>query len=77
MQKDEHTRTKCEWMIKQCKIPEVKHGYESVMVWGCFGNHKVGDLVKIEGIMTKESYHQILIKHAIPRGKSLTGDITG
>ena len=25
------------------------------MVWGYFSNHKVGDLGKLEGIMTKES----------------------
>ena len=36
------------------------------MVWGCFGGKKVGDLKKIEGILKKEGYHNILIRNAIP-----------
>lgn len=58
-------------MIDQCITPTVKHGGGSVMVWGCFGNGKTGDLKKIDGILNKEGYHQILCKHAVPSGKKL------
>jgi transposase len=53
--------------------PTVKHGGGSVMVWGCFMGTKVGDLYRINGIMNKEQYHQILVHHAIPSGKRLGG----
>lgn len=38
----------------------VKHGGGSLMVWGCFTWWHVGPMVKIEGIMKKEDYLQIL-----------------
>lgn len=53
-----------ERMKPQCIAPTVKHGGSSVMVWVCFGNNKIGDLVKVEGTMKKEDYHSILQKHA-------------
>lgn len=62
-----------ERMARQCIVPTVKHGGGSAMVWGCFAGEKVGDLVKIEGILKKEGYHRILQKHAIPSGKRLVG----
>lgn len=49
----------------------MKHGGGSVMVWGCFGNEKTGDLIKIDGILRKETYYKILMKHALPSGKRL------
>lgn len=58
---------------KQCIAPTVKHGGGSVMVWGCFSYTSVGDLVKIDGIMRKEHYHQILQRSAIPSGIGLNG----
>ncbi|KMQ83189.1 paired box protein and transposase domain containing protein [Lasius niger] len=64
-------RMKGERMKLQCLVPTVKHGGGSVMVWGCFGNEKTGDLIKIDGILRKESYHKILMKHALPSGKRL------
>lgn len=57
----------------QCILPTVKHGGGSVMVWGCFSHAGVGQLVKIEGIMKKEQYHNILQRHAIPSGINLIG----
>ncbi|KAF2903608.1 hypothetical protein ILUMI_02579 [Ignelater luminosus] len=60
-------------MLDQCVTPTVKHGGNSVMVWGSFGANKVGDLVRIEGIMRKEQYHQVLSKHAVPCGTKLIG----
>lgn len=38
----------------------VKHGGGSLMVWGCFTWWHVGPLVKIDGIMKKENYLDIL-----------------
>lgn len=67
-------RGKNERMLPQCILPTVKHGGGSVMVWGCFGNNQVGDLVQVKGIMKKEQYHQILCKHAVPCGKRLIGN---
>lgn len=40
--------------------PTVKHGGGSVMVWGCMSASGVGELVFIEGMMTKEVYLDIL-----------------
>lgn len=62
-----------ERMINQCVIPTVKHGGGSVLVWGCFAGDKVGDIVKIDGIMDKKVYHNILQRHAFPCGKRLVG----
>lgn len=62
-----------ERMIAQNIIPTVKHGGGSVLAWGCFAGDKVGNLVKIEGIMDKKMYHRILQRHAFPCGKKLVG----
>lgn len=56
-----------------CLTPTVKHGGGSVMVWGGFSYDGVGALVKINGIMRKEQYHQILKNSAIPSGIGLIG----
>ncbi|XP_058810201.1 uncharacterized protein LOC131675290 [Phymastichus coffea] len=61
-------RSASEKMTPQCIVPTVKHGGSSVMVWGCFSGHGTGDLVKIDGIMRKEQYKNILVRHAIPSG---------
>ncbi|CDQ85386.1 unnamed protein product [Oncorhynchus mykiss] len=66
-------RRKNEKMLEECLTPSVKHGGGNVMVWGCFGGGKVGDLYRVKGIMKKEGYHSILQHHAIPCGQSLIG----
>ena len=59
--------------LDSCLTSTVKHGEGSVMVWGCFTEGGVGELVKIEGIMKKEHYHRILQRSAIPSGIGLAG----
>jgi len=40
--------------------PTVKHGGGNIMVWGCFNWWRTGPLVKIDGIMKKDDYLNIL-----------------
>lgn len=40
--------------------PTIKHGGGSLMVWGCYSYHGVGNLVFIDGIMDKMGYLKIL-----------------
>jgi len=46
----------------ECMQGSVKHD-SKIMVWGCFAAHGVGDLFRIRGIMVKEAYRLILIRH--------------
>ena len=48
------------------QIPTVKHGGGNVMVWGCFSRHGVGPLFKIDGIMDRFVYAEILKKQMLP-----------
>ena len=43
------------------------------MVWGCFGDGKVGYLYKVKRILNKEGYHAILQRHAILCEQCLIG----
>ncbi|XP_011862993.1 PREDICTED: uncharacterized protein LOC105559370 [Vollenhovia emeryi] len=49
----------------------LKHGGESVMVWGRFSYTSVGDLHRIKGILEQKGYHSIPSRHCIPSGKHL------
>jgi hypothetical protein len=44
-------------------IPTVKNGGYSIMLWGCFDAGGTGALHKIDGIMRKENYVDILKQH--------------
>lgn len=59
--------------LGECIVPTVKHGNGSVMIWGCFENNRVGDIVKIEGILRKEGYKRILEDNVLPSGRRLIG----
>lgn len=63
-----------ERVMESCIIPSVKHGGGNVMVWGCFGNNQVGDLVRVEGILEKKQYHRILGRNAVPSGMHVIGE---
>ena len=47
-------------------MPSVKHGGGNVMVWGCFGGGKVGDLYRLKRILKEEGYHSNFQHHAKP-----------
>lgn len=54
-------------------VSTVKHGGESIMVWGCFSSNGIGDWIKTDGTMTKEVYNIILKNNAILSGVKLIG----
>ena len=55
----------------ECLVQTVKHRGGNVMVWGCFMGEKVGDLMRINGIVDQKVYHSILQRHLVPSGKRL------
>jgi hypothetical protein len=61
-------------MLEECLKPSVKHGGGIMMVWGCFGGGKVGDLYKVKWMLKKEGCYSILQHRAIPCGRPLIGD---
>jgi hypothetical protein len=44
-------------------IPTVKHGGGSIMLWGCFAAGGTGALHKIDGVMKKGNYMDMLKQH--------------
>ena len=72
----DHKKNICEMqknekMLEECLTPSVKHGGGNVMVWGGFGDDKVGYLYRVKRILKKEGYHSIWQRHAIPCGRCL------
>lgn len=47
----------------------VKHGGGNVMVWGCFSGESLGPLHKIDGIMDKIIYKNILQEKMLPHAR--------
>jgi len=58
-----------------CLIPTVKHGKESVMIWGCFVDVKLGPLVVVDGTINSEKYRNLLQDNLIPFLNSLDDDL--
>ena len=53
-----------------CTVATVKHD-KKIMIWGCFCAHGVGNLYRVEGIMKKEQYLQILEDQVSPSAQRL------
>ena len=62
-----------ERMLNECAKSRVKRVGGSIQVSGCFSYNGVGDLYRINDILTKEIYHSILQRHAIPSDLKLCG----
>jgi len=60
---------------QMCTIGTIKHD-KKVMVWGAFAANGVGILHRVEGIMTKEIYLEIVQNSLIPSRDYLFGDNT-
>ena len=52
-------------------VPTVKHGGDSLMIWGCLSSLGVGELYFLEGILNAQMYCNILAKKMIPSLKVL------
>ena len=60
-------------LLNQCIKSTVKRGGGNIRVWGCFSFKGVGDVHWTKDVLTKEKYHSILQRHAIPLGLRLCG----
>ena len=50
-------------------IPTVKHGGDSIMLWGCFSATGTGRLVRIKGKMNASLYSDILDENLHQRAR--------
>lgn len=58
----------------ECKVPTVKHGGGSVMVWGCMSAAGVGEMFVCEGRMDSTKYINVLESALLPSFTTLFGD---
>jgi transposase len=54
----------------ECTIGSVKHD-RKIMVWGCFSAAGIGKLHRVDGIMRKEQYINILKNQMLPSARKL------
>ena len=52
-------------------IPTVKHGGDSIMLWGCFSAAGTGRLVRIEGKINGAKYRGILDENLLQSAQDL------
>lgn len=62
-----------ERLLSDCGVTMVRHEGGNVIFWGCFAGNQVGALVRINGKMDQNVYHNILVRHAIPSGRQPVG----
>ena len=62
----------------QCIMPTVKHGGDSVTVWGCFTRRRIGRLHILDRTMDRLYYHEILERNLLPSiaNFGFSGDFT-
>ena len=62
----------------QCIIPTVKHGGDSVTVWGCFTRRRIGRLHILDRTLDRLYYREILERNLLPSIENFgfSGDFT-
>ena len=65
-------RRRNEQLSPRCLQGALKH-QKNIMVWGCLSCYEVGAFCRINGILTKEKYLQIFIRHMRPSTRRLHG----
>jgi hypothetical protein len=63
--------SKCHVWRKPGTIPTVKHGGDSIMLWGCFSVAGTGRLVRLEGKINGAKYREILDENLLKSAQDL------
>lgn len=58
---------------KECCVPTVKHGFGSLMVWGCISGFGIGRLHRCVGTVNQDQYIRILQEVMLPSSADLFG----